>query len=498
LTNNTQLPNEKKTWLDLIEEATKIKSTVANEEKKLATQFVIKKCGITVDFSRQNINSKILKKLIFLAEDSQLKQKMLEFYSTKNKATFSHTVLRAGKKSPILENQIKGEVEYELEKFLFFADQLRSSKILGWRNNPIKNVVVLGLGGSVLGPKFATEALKSNDNSKMINLFFVSNPDCCYFNEILQKLKPSETLFLIQSKSFKTPEILILKNYARRWMLTQGCSNSDLKKHFSVVTANLAKSRSEGYLENYTFRIWDWIRGRFSVWSSMGLPLAISIGTKKFREFLNGAKEMDDHFLNTDFSLNLPILSALISLWNRSFLNIPSYVVATYSSKLDQLVTYLQQLDMESLGKNVHTNGELCQFKTGQIVWGGPGIEGQHAYFQLLHQGKEIIPIDFYGLKESSCVDKSNDLYSAFMLSSLKAQADALFFGDKKNNFFGNRPSTIFCLDEITPQTLGSLLSMQEHKIFVLACIWNINPFDQPGVELGKKLLLKRFEGKIE
>ena len=230
----------------------------------------------------------------------------------------------------------------------------------------------------------------------------------------------------------------------------------------------------------------------------MGLPLAIAIGSKKFRDFLNGAKEMDDHFVTEQFSTNLPILSALLSIWNRNFLDYPSYVVVPYTSKLDLLVNYIQQLDMESLGKNVHTNGKPCKINTGQIVWGGPGIQGQHAYFQLLHQGKHVVPVDFYGVNKTSKKGKIENTQAAFMYSSLKAQADSLFFGDTCDNFEGQRPSSVLLLDKISPKILGALLSMQEHRVFVMAAIWNINAFDQPGVELGKRLLSKNLKGESE
>lgn len=504
MAKSTQFLNEKKIWSDLIEEAKNFKSPIAKNTKHLNNKFTIKQCGISLDFSRQNINSKIFDKLILLAKNSELTSKISEFskdtYKSEQKHIEAlHMLLRAKKNSFLfLGKKISNEVDKELKKFLNFAEDLRGFKILGWNNLPIKNVVVLGLGGSVLGPKLATQALKSNSILKKIKLFFLSNPDCCDFDLVLTKLKAHETLFLIQSKSLKTPEISILKAHALKWMKIHGCSDSNLKKHFSVVTANLKASKSENYFDQYTFQIWDWIGGRFSVWSSIGLPLAISIGEEKFREFLEGAQEMDEHFLNSDFSSNLPLISSLLSVWNRNFLNLPSYVVVPYTSKLDLLVEYIQQLDMESLGKNIHTNGAFCKIDTGQIVWGGPGIEGQHAYFQLIHQGKTVVPVDFYGLKPNKKNNNQENMRSTFLLSTIKAQADALFFGDKKNNFDGNRPSSIFLLDEISPRILGSLLAMQEHRVFTMASIWNINAFDQPGVELGKKLLLKNIGGKFE
>ena len=504
MTANNEFPDEKKTWFDLIEEAKKFNQKPIDENRKLNNNFVIKKCGLTLDFSRQNINTKILNKLILLAQECNLNKKIsvfsnLEFTSSKDKPQAMHITLRKRNNySSLLKNDATDEVDDELEKFLKFAEKLRAFSVFGWKNIPIKNVVVLGLGGSIMGPKLATRALKSNETTDKINLFFISNPDCIEFNYILEKLNAKETFFVVQSKSLKTPEILILKNHALEWMRSRGCPDSCLVKHFAVVTANLSKSKSEGYLSTYTFRIWDWVGGRFSVWSSMGLPLAVAIGSKKFLDFLSGAKEMDDHFKNEKFSTNLPVLSALLSIWNRNFLNHPSYVVVPYTSKLDLLVNYIQQLDMESLGKNTHTNGKPCKINTGQIVWGGPGIQGQHAYFQLLHQGKHIIPVDFYGLNETCQKEKDKNPNSSFVFSSLKAQADSLFFGDKFNNFEGKRPSNVYMLDKISPKILGALLSMQEHRVFVMAAIWNINAFDQPGVELGKRLLSKNLKGEFE
>ncbi len=457
-----------------------------------------------MDYSRQNVNSKILKKLIALAKDSDLTNRILAISKgdpdiEQRRLGAGHMLLRSlGNYPEFLNKRVKNEIDRELEKFLLFSDKLRNYKILGWKNNPIKNVVVLGLGGSILGPKLVTEALRTKENTNKIKLFFISNPDCCQLDSTLNTLQASETFFLIQSKSFKTPEILILKNYVSKWMKKNGCSEINLKNHFSIVTANLRKSKLEGFLKDFTFKIWDWVGGRFSVWSSVGLPLAISIGPKKFREFLNGARIMDQHFLNECFESNLPVISGLLSIWNRNFLNLSSYAVVTYSSKLDLLVNYIQQLDMESLGKNIHSDGQHCEIDTGQIVWGGAGIEGQHAYFQLLHQGKHVVPVDFYGLKKTDDFYENENFNSSFIISSLEAQADSLFWGDKNKNFEGNRPSSIFLLDDISPATLGSLLAMQEHRVFVMANIWNINAFDQPGVELGKKLLLKRGKKKFE
>ena len=501
MTTHNEFPNEKKTWIDLLEEAKKFRQKSTHTDVKLNNNFVLKKCGLTLDFSRQNINTKILKKLIGLAQECDLSKKISDFSNLKlsnshNNLNALHLALRDKKNFTKLSNEnAANEVHKELKKFLEFAEKLRAFAIFGWKNIPIKSVVVLGLGGSIMGPKLATKALEPNKTLDQINLFFISNPDCIEFNYLLETLNAKETFFIVQSKSLKTPEISILRDRAYEWMRIQGCPDSYLKKHFAVVTANLNKSKSEGYLSSHTFRIWEWVGGRFSIWSSMGLPLAIAIGSKKFRDFLNGAKEMDDHFVTEQFSTNLPIMSALLSIWNRNFLDYPSYVVVPYTSKLDLLVNYIQQLDMESLGKNVHTNGKPCKINTGQIVWGGPGIQGQHAYFQLLHQGKHVVPVDFYGVNKTSKKGKIENTQSTFMYSSLKAQADSLFFGDTCDNFEGQRPSSVLLLDKISPKILGALLSMQEHRVFVMAAIWNINAFDQPGVELGKKLLTKNLEG---
>lgn len=504
MTVKNESPDDKKTWSDLLEEAENFNRKPIEKDRRPNKTFVIKKCGITLDFSRQNINTRILNKLILLAQECNLNRKISDFSNLKfsklqNNPKAMHMVLRDVEHSnKSFNKEINNEVDKESKRFLKFAEKLRAYAVFGWNNFPIKTVVIFGLGGSIMGPKFATHALKCNESSSKVKLFFVSNPDCIEFNCILEKLSAKETFFIIQSKSLKTPEISILKNRAIKWMKVHGCPDSCLKKHFAVVTANLSKSKSEGYLGTHTFRIWEWVGGRFSIWSSMGLPLAIAIGAEKFNEFLSGAKEMDNHFTNEKFSTNLPVLSALLSIWNRNFLNYPSYVVAPYTSKLDFLVDYIQQLDMESLGKNIHTSGKPCRINTGQIVWGGAGIQGQHAYFQLLHQGKHVIPVDFYGLNESNQKDKIKNPQFSFMFSSLKAQADSLFLGDKHNNFEGRRPSNVFLMDEINPKILGALLSMQEHRIFVMSSIWNINPFDQPGVELGKKLLSKNLKDKLE
>ncbi len=491
MTSKNLLPNELKSWDDLTEEAKKIKKTKLKSPNITDDKFTLNSCGITLDFSRQLLNTKIIDKLFLLTNEIELKQKINDFFRGKLKysnPTISplHMALRGCKiNKPTWDHQKNLLIKKELDRFLNFAEELRNSKVKGWKNEVIKNIVVLGLGGSILGPKFVTNALKNTPDSSKIKIFFISNPDGKYLNCCLKGLNPGETIFFVQSKSYNTPEIKILENYAHIWLKDSGCPEKDVKAHFVVITANDHDSKLKNYMTKYSFKTWEWIGGRFSVWSAMGLSLAVSIGKRDFLNFLDGAREMDHHFLNEKFNTNLPVLSALISAWNSNFLGFPSHLISTYSSDLDLLVPYLQQLDMESLGKNRHVNGSVCKIDTGQIIWGGPGIEGQHAYFQLLHQGKQVVPVSFYGVK----TDKKDDEQSNFANRSLISQADALFHGDFQNNFLGKRPSNIFWLDNISPKVLGALLSMHEHRIFVLSCIWDINPFDQPGVELGKKLL---------
>ena len=484
-----------KSWKNLIVESKNFKPLIDNS-KNLMGISKYKKCGIEIDFSRQNLNQHILNKLIELAEESNLIEKKLNFFKgnlnfSSNKISPLHMALRAKVDSDYLwKKEINHLVGNEMERFLHFSEQLREDKVLGWDKTPIKNVIVFGLGGSILGSRLAVDVLSDEKNSDdNLNIFFVSNPDCHKLNLILMKLKAKETLFLILSKSLKTPEIMILKDRGSSWLTECGCPKFHLNKHFAVVTSNVNQSFTIDFLDEHSFHIWEWVGGRFSVWSAIGLPIALTVGKKKFEQFLEGAREMDNHFLNSELKNNLPVITALLSVWNRNFLGFPSYAISTYSSKLDLFVPYIQQLDMESLGKNVHLNGKNCSIETGQSVWGGPGIEGQHAYFQLFHQGKQIIPVDFYGVKNDSFPTKIQSKNQNFVNLNLKSQADSLCVGDKEKNFEGNRPSTIFWLDSLSPKILGSLLSMHEHRIFSLACIWDINPFDQPGVELGKKLL---------
>ena len=474
-----------KSWSKLRDLSSKKKLELQKKsEKKFKIQKnnFIKTKKIDFDFSRQHVNESILETLIYFAKESKLIQKRESLYSGKENAL--HVILRGGHKEKIVsKHPLEQEINRERERMLFFAEDLNQGKVCGWSNKPIKEIIVFGFGGSILAPKLVFHALRSKFGISKINICFFSNPDGIDLNNHLENINAEQTLFLIQSKSLSTPEIDILVKIATNWLKEKSCPDNLLQNQFVVITSNIKKAKELNFKDQKTFKIWNDVGGRFSIWSSMGLTLAILIGTKKFYDFLDGAREMDDHFYNTEPKKNIPIISALIAIWNRSFLNLSSQLISNYSSQLDYLVPYIQQIEMESLGKSVNQDDEICKYHTGGIVWGGSGIEGQHSYYQFIHQGTIIVPVDFFGLK------KNNTTHSDFIVKNIKAQADSLAIGDGTINFKGNRPSSIYWLNEISPNSLGYLLSFLEHKVFTMGSIWNLNPFNQPGVELGKKML---------
>ena len=294
----------------------------------------------------------------------------------------------------------------------------------------------------------------------------------------------------MQSKSLETPELFFLFDYARKWLHDHGCSKG-VFSHFLVVTSNPKSAKAKGFISDHIFEIPEKLGGRFSIWSAMGLSLALMAGKENFDSFRVGAKNMDQHFYEATVLQNLPIIMALISIWNRTFLNFPTQLVVSYSSALDNLVPYLQQLEMESLGKSINKEGVRVSYPTSGIIWGGSGFDAQHAYFQLLHQGTDIVPTTFIEVLEDAS-ETNNLSVSSYTEENIRAQADALAVGSPLNGFDGNRPSSIISINGISPYNLGALMALMEHKVFVQSVFWNLNCFDQPGVELGKQLLLSK------
>ena len=371
----------------------------------------------------------------------------------------------------------QAEVEVALNAMLAFAEQVRA-------NDHITDVVNIGIGGSDLGPQMAVLALHEfADKTKKFH--FVSNVDGQELADVLAQCKPHSTLFLIASKTFATAETMLNAQSAKAWFTAQG--GQDIGSHFAALTTNVAAAHGFGITT--TFGFWDWVGGRYSLWSAIGLPIAIAIGEKCFREFLAGAHQMDEHFRTAPLEQNLPVRLALFDIWYRNFHCFNSRNIAPYSYPLRRLPAYLQQLEMESNGKRVDAQGQALPFDTAPVLWGEPGTKGQHAYFQMLHQGTTVVPVEFIAVKVAA---NSLPGHHQKLLANVVAQAQALMVGKTDNgghkHFSGNRPSTVLLLHELTPASLGALLALQEHRVFVSGAIWGINSFDQWGVELGKVL----------
>ena len=371
----------------------------------------------------------------------------------------------------------QAEVEFTLNAMLVFAEQVRA-------NDHITDIVNIGIGGSDLGPQMAVLAL-NEFATKTKRFHFVSNVDGQELAGVLALCQPHSTLFLIASKTFTTAETMLNAHSAKAWFTAQGGQGID--HHFAALTTNIAAANAFGITT--TFGFWDWVGGRYSLWSAIGLPIAMAIGDQGFREFLAGAHAMDEHFRTAPLEQNLPVRLALIDIWYRNFHRFTSRSIAPYSCPLRHLPAYLQQLEMESNGKRVDTQGNTLPYETAPTLWGEPGTNGQHAYFQLLHQGTSVVPVEFIAVKNAAHALPGHNIK---LLANLLAQAQALMVGKADQgghkHFPGNRPSTVLLLDELTPASLGALLALQEHRVFVSGAVWGINSFDQWGVELGKVL----------
>jgi glucose-6-phosphate isomerase len=376
-------------------------------------------------------------------------------------------------------------VHHTLDAMLAFAEAMRADAA-------ITDVVNIGIGGSDLGPQMAVLAL-DEFVSPGKRFHFVSNVDGHELNAVLKKIRPESTLFLVASKTFTTIETMTNAASAKAWFLAQGGSN--IARHFAALTTNVAAAGAFGITT--TFGFWDWVGGRYSVWSAIGLPLAIAIGANGFREFLTGAHAMDEHFRTAPLAQNLPVRLGLLDVWYRNFHGFTSRSVAPYHSALKRYPAYLQQLEMESNGKRVDATGAALSYGTSPVVWGEPGTNGQHAYFQMLHQGTDVVPVEFVAFKMPKHVLGG---HHTLLLANAVAQAQALMQGKVDagghKHFIGNRPSTFLLLEELSPTSLGALIALQEHRVFVSGSLWGINSFDQWGVELGK-VLAKDLEARL-
>ena len=415
--------------------------------------------------------------------------------STENRAVM-HFLLRNPPSAQYVPAQVainkiadaQAEVEATLNAMLAYAEQVRA-------DDAITDIVNIGIGGSDLGPQMAVLALSEFAMAGK-RIHFVSNIDSDELAGVLKQLKPAGTLFLIASKTFTTIETMTNARSARAWFTAQG--GEDIARHFAALTTNVAAANDFGITT--TFGFWDWVGGRYSLWSAIGLPLAIAIGAEGFREFLAGAHAMDGHFRTAKLEQNLPVRLGLLDVWYRNFHGFSSRSIAPYSSALRRWPAYLQQLEMESNGKRVDRDGQMLPFDTAPVLWGEPGTNGQHAYFQMLHQGTSVVPVEFVAVKTASHAPGDLPGHRGKLLANVLAQAQALMDGKVDagghRDFPGNRPSTFLLLERLTPASLGSLIALQEHRVFVSGAIWGINSFDQWGVELGK-VLAQDIEGRL-
>jgi glucose-6-phosphate isomerase len=505
----SQNPTKTTSWEKLTNHFNEIKNhkivDFFNADKLRSEKLLIKWNDFYVDFSKNRINKETINLFSELLEEINLKDSINKYFDggiinkTENRAVL-HTALRSKINTGIKDEgvDIYSNIKEVNKKIHKFSDSIISGFRKGHTGKPFTDVVNIGIGGSDLGPSMVVDSLKFYKNH--LNTHFVSNVDGDHVNEVIKKLNPETTLFVIVSKTFTTQETLSNANTIRNWFLKTGAKNKDITKHFIAVSTNTEKVVSFGIDKHNIFPMWNWVGGRFSLWSAVGISISLSVGYDNFTKLLDGANEMDNHFRNTKFEKNIPVMLACIGIWYNNFFNCESESVITYSQYLNQFAAYLQQASMESNGKSVDRDGKKVNYSTGQIVWGEPGTNSQHAFFQLIHQGTKLIPTDFIGFAQSlhGNVDHQNKLISNFI-----AQTEALMKGkslsevevsDKRTFtnpfkvFEGNKPTNTILIDKLTPESLGKLIALYEHKIFVQGVIWNIFSYDQFGVELGKKL----------
>ena len=481
-------------------------------DTKRANDLTIKWDDFYVDFSKNRITKETLDLLFELANEVDLKGAILKYFegdiinATEGRAVL-HTALRAPKNVKVLVDgkNVIPEVHKVKKKIEDFTNSVVDGNHKGFTGKAIADVVNIGIGGSDLGPAMVVDSLQYYKNH--LNTHFVSNVDGDHYNEIIKKLNPETTLFVIVSKTFTTQETLSNANSIRAWFL-ESQPQEAVSKHFVAVSTNIESVKNFGIEEGNIFPMKDWVGGRFSLWSAVGLSISLALGYKHFESLLEGAHKMDEHFRTSDFEDNIPVTSALLTIWYNNFFNAESEAIIPYTQYLNQFATYLQQGIMESNGKSVDRNGNKINYQTGTLIWGEPGTNSQHAFFQLIHQGTKLIPADFIGFVESLYGNKdhhdklmSNYFAQTEALMNGKTEAEVLFEfkGQSLSQedikrlvlfkiFEGNKPTTSLLIQKLTPESLGKLIAMYEHKIFVQGIIWNIYSYDQFGVELGKQL----------
>lgn len=524
--NPTTTPAWKR-LLDLAEEHKDLKITSLLEEHERFERYSLQLDDILVDYSKNKVNDDILKALCDLARETELHLAIEDMFTgkaineTEGRAVL-HTALRnRSDRAVYLDGEdVMIEVQKVLDQMKVFADKIQNKQWLGYTGKPIKSLVNIGIGGSDLGPVMVTEALKPYKNPD-IDCYFVSNVDGTHIAETLKKVDPETTLFFIASKTFTTQETMTNAHSARDWFVGYAKDEAAIAKHFVALSTNAKAVEAFGIDPANMFSFWDWVGGRYSLWSAIGLPIACTIGFENFEQLLHGAHAMDEHFRHSMFDRNIPIVLALIGIWNTNFLGATSEAILPYDQYMHRFSAYFQQGNMESNGKYVSRNGNKVAYTTGPIIWGEPGTNGQHAFYQLIHQGTHLIPCDFIApaISHNPIGDHHQKLLSNFFaqtealakgkpLEEVKKEMKAAGKSDEQIEkiaphrvFEGNRPTNSILVKKITPYTLGSLIAMYEHKIFVQGVIWDIFSFDQWGVELGKVLangILPELKGDEE
>ncbi len=471
----------------------------------------IETCELVIDYSRNLITDEIKIQLLNLAESRQLNTAIERLFSgdkinlTEHRAAL-HTALRNTTKNPLIVDgeDIMPQVNAALDKMSYLCDELQSQRLVGYSGKPFTDIVNIGVGGSHLGPEMITNALK-HFKSTTIKSHFASSADGEELTQLLESLNPETTLFVVVSKSFNTLETITNAESAKDWILENSDYSYDWQHNFIGVSANKDLMSEFGILEDNQLPMWNWVGGRFSLWSPVGISIAMAIGMDNFKELLQGAHEMDHHFRTEKFERNAPVMLGLIDIWYINFMKINNLAIVPYSNSLKTFPSFLQQLFMESLGKSVTNQNLSADYETGAIIWGEVGPNAQHAFFQLLHQGKQWSPIDFIVPLQPNV--KTPERHKHLSLASAIAQSQALMEGQKSpysepyRSYPGNRPSTIIAFPKVTPRALGSLIALYEHRAFVQSVIWDINAFDQWGVELGKAIaqeLLPALKDKNE
>jgi len=494
---------------------TNLKELFTEDEERFK-KFSILFEDILVDFSKNRINDTTLALLVQLARECKLDEAIKAMFSgDKINATEGrpvlHIALRNQSNTPILVDgkDVMPDVNGVLSKMEKFSNSIISEEWKGYTGKAITDIVNIGIGGSDLGPVMVTEALKAYKTR--LNLHFVSNIDGTHLAETLKSVNPETTLFLVASKTFTTQETMTNAHSAREWFLNSGAKTEDIAKHFAALSTNAKDVAAFGIDTENMFEFWDWVGGRYSLWSAIGLSISLGVGFDNFKQLLAGAHASDQHFETTPFEQNIPVILGLLGVWYINFFNAETHAILPYDQYLHRFAAYFQQGDMESNGKHVDRNGNAVDYETGPVIWGEPGTNGQHAFYQLIHQGTRLIPCDFIAPAQS--LNPLGD-HHAILLSNFFAQTEALMNGKSEEEvikelkeagksesqikelapfkvFDGNRPTNSILLKKVTPYSLGSLIALYEHKIFVQGIIWNIFSFDQWGVELGKQLAQK-------